>query len=116
MYCTADSCAETCDTQISHTNSPRNNRVLKPRLLIRFRDPPAFNPGPFNFAKPLPLQPLLSLAECVYCLRCSDLPFGDGLSRNERKNRSGGPGQMRSGPPAGQTSTVKLWRKIFSNE
>jgi hypothetical protein len=113
MYCTADSCAETCATKTSHTDNPRNRCVREPMLPIRIHDLHAFNLRPFNFAKALPLTAsLLSLAECPRSLRCSDLPVGGGFSNNGIRNRSGGPSAIRFRPaPLAKKQTLKPWQK-----
>ncbi len=55
MYCTADSCAETCTTKASHTGNPRNTRLWGTTLLISFNHGLSFNLRPLNIAKSLPL-------------------------------------------------------------
>jgi spore coat protein CotF len=56
MYCTADSCAETCATKTSHTANPRNRRVFEATLPISFNHELSFNLQSVNGANSLPLM------------------------------------------------------------
>ena len=48
MYCTADSCAEACDTKTSPSNNPRTELSFRPEQLLRVSVSLAFNLRPVN--------------------------------------------------------------------